>query len=97
MPANDDMPEGFRPDDPTAADQAESDFARFTFSAKEGRPVGTWKIQLEPYDESLKVLRPGNAFLMLHLRDDVDQRTAQELAQQLSSLVHGISCTKFTT
>jgi hypothetical protein len=97
----DGLPPGFGPNDPTASDRSESEYAACDFKITEHSPTpdGTalpW-ILIQVDAPGLKVLRAGDAFLGLEFREGVTFEDAKRLAHEMDRLISGISCTKFVT
>lgn len=95
MDANKDIPEGFRSGDPTAGEQARTDYSGCSFALKENGADGGWKLMIEFDKPGLPVIERADAFLMLHFRDTVDQNTATEFARQIRRMLVGVSCSRF--
>lgn len=99
---NDEMPPGFGPNDSTAGDRAENEYARATFHVEENRPHADGT-EAEPWisilldEPGLKVLRPGDASLGLECRRGVTLAEATRLAEEMRRLLAGISYLKFIT
>lgn len=91
-----DLPEGFRPDDPTAYDRARTDYTEITFTLKEG-PNGEPWYMVEEDEPGLPILRRGDSFLGLRLRDGVTYNEAQAFLSELRQMVKGIAHTVFIT
>ena len=97
MPTETDLPEGFRPRDPTAGDRAISDQTDVSFTVKEG-PRGEPKIMIKECKEpGLGILRPGDSFLMLHCRAGIELGEAKKLAADMRRIIDVLTHTKFIT
>lgn len=96
------LPPGFGPNDRTAPDRAETDYAPCGFKLGEHHPHGNppqadpW-IMVQIDDPGLKVLRSGNAYLGFEFRDGVSIEDTSRLAREMDRLLVGVSCTKFIT
>jgi len=90
------LPEGFRPGDPTAGDKAHTDHADVAFVLKEHGDGTPW-VLVEPRGPTLPVLERGDGFLGLTFRDDVSFEEAQRFVQEMRKKLRGVSYTKFTT
>jgi hypothetical protein len=91
------LPEGFRPGDPTARDQSSTDEARVSFKFVEGRGGGTPRVLLEVDEPGLPALQRGDSFLGLHFREGVTFEEARAFAHQMDRLLDSISHTTFIT
>lgn len=90
------LPEGFRPDDPTAHDKAHTDHADVVFALKESADGTPW-IMLEPRGPGLPVLKAGDAHLGLTFREGVSFKEAESLTAEMQSRLQGVSYMKFIT
>lgn len=98
MTGKDELPEGFRPNDPTASDRATTDRTPVTFTLKEdgnkGRPL--W-IMIEQDSPGLPVLTAGDAFLGLVFREGVTFEEAKGMAAQMRRMLACLTYTKSIT
>lgn len=94
--SRDDLPEGFRPGDPTARTRAHTDGTGVSFSVKEGGR-GEPRIMIEEDAPGLPVLKFGDAFLMFHAREGVTLEQIEHLAAEMNRLISTMTFTKFLT
>lgn len=92
----DELPEGFRPGDPTAHDRANTDYTGVTFTLKEGHGGVPWYM-VEEDAPGLPLLRAGDSFIGLRLRDGITYDEAKEFLNELRRVVVGIAHTRFIT
>ena len=96
------LPPGFGPNDPTAPEQIENDYAPCGFKVCEYAPHGNpptadpW-IWIQFREPGLKVLRGGDSILRLECRDGVSIREVDRLAHEMDRLLIGITCAKSLT
>lgn len=91
-----DLPEGFRPGDPTAHDRAVTEYTAVTFTLKEGQG-GVPRYAVEEDEPGIGILKHGDSFLTLKLRDGVTYDEARDFLTELRRMIVGISHTKFIT
>jgi len=96
------LPPGFGPNDPTAPEQVENDYAQCGFKVSEYAPHGNppkaepW-IGVEIASPGLKILRAGESFLRFECRDGVSIGEVDRLASEMHRLLIGITCAKWLT
>ena len=98
MAGQDELPERFRPNDPTASDRATTDRTNVTFTLKEGGDKGLplW-ITIEEYAPGLPVLTAGNGHLGLVFREGVTFEEAKGMAAQMRRMLACLTYTKLIT
>ena len=96
-----DLPDGFRPDDPTAPDRAETYYVKAGFKLTEHNPTHPptaepW-IMVEMDSPGMVALTLPDGFLGLECRPGVTMEQASKLRQDLDRLVEGVLFTKWLT
>jgi len=72
--------------------KAKTDYSKFTFTVKEDAEGIPW-IMCEPYQPGLPGI--GDGFLGFRLRDGIEIREAEKIAEYLRDRIEGISHTQF--
>ena len=97
MNGNGELPEGFRPGDRVAREQAHTDRTGVTFTLKEGALEGRpLSVMIEEDEPGLPILKDGNAFLMLRFRDEVPFDVAEKFVTNMRDKLESIACTAAT-
>lgn len=96
MTDHSDLPDGFRPNDPTARDRAETHRARVVFTIAEYGDGTPW-IMLKPREQTLPVLQRGDGFLGLEFRNGVTMEEAQRFVEEMRRMLTAVTHTHFLT
>ena len=72
--------------------KAKTDYSTFTITVKEDGEGNPW-IMCEPDQPGLPAI--GDGFLGLRLRDGIEIREAEEIAEYLNDHIEGVSHTQF--